>query len=141
VFDANVGDVEDEHLPTFYAPAKRGSSDAPEMLDMLRALKSVLAPLGEVTSLRLTERGSWSVVLSSEATIELGRGSTAEVRQRTERFVRTLPTLQHQYPAALMHADLRYPEGYAVKLRGMTTLQDGVSAKPALAPKPVSPTR
>ena len=75
---------------------------------------------------------------------------------RADRFVRTLPELKRQYPAPLAHADLRYPEGYAVKLRGLTTLQDGqkapvikkpVVAKPAPAHstpannKPLSSTR
>ncbi len=141
VFDANIGDVEDDHLPTLYAPAKRGSDDAGAMLNMLQALKPALAPLGAIDTLRLTERGSWSVELDNDATIELGRGSADEVRERAERFVRTLPELQRQYPAALMHADLRYPEGYAVKLRGMTTLQDGVAPKANPVRKPVSPTR
>ncbi|MBI3383790.1 MAG: hypothetical protein HY019_17440, partial [Aquabacterium sp.] len=44
-------------------------------------------------------------------------------------------------PAPLAHADLRYPEGYAVKLRGLTTLQEGQKApvikKPVVA-KPVA---
>jgi cell division protein FtsQ len=35
--------------------------------------------------------------------------------------------LHRQYPAPLAHADLRYPEGYAVRLRGVTTLQDAAS--------------
>ncbi len=141
VFEANLGDVEDEHLPTLVAPAKRSSDTAAVMLSMLQSLKPVLASLGEVDTLRLTERGSWSVVLSDDASIELGRGNTEEVTARAERFVRTLPSLQRQYPAPLLHADLRYPEGYAVKLRGMTTLQDGAPSKPAPVRKPETSTR
>lgn len=141
VFDANIGDVEDEHLPTLYAPAQHSQTDAASMLTMLQTLKPVLSPLGEIDTLRMTDRGSWSVELDNDATLELGRGNAEEVRERVERFVRTLPVLQRQYPAPLKHADLRYPEGYAVKLRGMTTLQDGVPPKGAPAPKPVPPTR
>lgn len=156
VFDANLGDVEDEHLPTLEAPLNPTAGEAKAMLDMLQRLKPVLAPLGEIDTLKLTERGSWSVELDDDASIELGRGSPDEVVARADRFVRTLPELKRQYPAPLAHADLRYPEGYAVKLRGLTTLQDGqkapvikkpVVAKPAPAHstpannKPLSSTR
>lgn len=136
VFDANLGDVEDEHLPTLEAPANPSAGEAKAMLEMLHRLQPVMAPLGEIDSLRLTERGSWSVELDSEATIELGRGNLDEVVTRAERFVHTLPELKRQYPAPLSHADLRYPEGYAVKLRGTTTYQDGAS-KPQTPKKPV----
>jgi cell division protein FtsQ len=137
VFDANLGDVEDEHLPTLEAPANPSPDEARAMLEMLRRLQPVLAPLGEVDTLKLTERHSWSVELDNEASLELGRGTVDEVLARTDRFVRTLPELQRQYPAPLHHADLRYPEGYAVKLRGTTTLQDG-APKPHPVRKPVS---
>jgi cell division protein FtsQ len=138
VFDANVGDVDDEHLPTLQAPANPTADEARAMLDMLHRLQPVLKPLGELDTLRLTERGSWSVELDNEASIELGRGTPEEVVARTERFVRTLPELRRQYPAPLSHADLRYPEGYAVKLRGLSTWQDGAS-KPQIPRKPTAP--
>ncbi|MDE2401281.1 MAG: cell division protein FtsQ/DivIB [Burkholderiales bacterium] len=125
VFDANLGDVEDEPLPTLSAPANPMPDQAKVMLDMLHRLQPMVAPLqAEIDTLRLTDRGSWSVLLDNGADIELGRGTADEVAVRVERFVRTLPELQHQYPAPLAHADLRYPQGYAVRLRGVTTLQD-----------------
>jgi cell division protein FtsQ len=148
VFDANVGDVEDEHLPTLNAPSNPSAHDAKVMLDMLHKLQPIMAPLGEIDTLSLTERGSWSVELDDDATIELGRGTDDEVLARTERFVRTLPELKRQYPAPLSHADLRYPEGYAVKLRGLTTLQEPAkpnthkpAAPSAAGAKPLSSTR
>jgi len=138
VFDANIGDVEDERLPTLQAPAKATASDAKTMLDMLQKLQPVLSPLGaEIETLRLTDRGSWSVVLDDDARLELGRGTADEVLARTERFVRTLPEFKRQYSAPLQYADLRYPEGYAVRLKGLTTWQDG--SKPPAIRKPVKP--
>jgi len=136
VFDANLGDVEDEQLPTLEAPANPSAGEAKAMLDMLHRLQPVLASLGDINTLKLTERGSWSVELDSDVTIELGRGNLEEVLVRAERFVSTLPEFKRQYPAPLYHADLRYPEGYAVKLRGTTTYQDAAS-KPAVPKKPV----
>jgi len=128
VFDANLGDVEDEPLPTLSAPAHPTSDQARVMLDMLHRLQPVVTALqSEIDTVRLTDRGSWSVVLDSGADIELGRGTPDELAERMRRFVRTLPELHRQYPAPLAHADLRYPEGYAVRLRGVTTLQDAAS--------------
>ncbi len=135
VFDANLGDVEDERLPMLRGPAHSTGIESARMLSMLRALQPLFEPLGEIHTLRLTARGSWSLQLDNEARIELGRGSDDEVRARAERFVRTLPALQRQYPAPLEQADLRYPQGYAVKLRGTSTWADAAN-KPKLKPPP-----
>src|SRR5690606_3130400 len=76
----------------------------------------------EIETLRLNDRGSWSLRLDNDAVIELGRGETDAVVARAERFVRTLPQLRRAYIAPLSYADLRYPQGYAVKLKGMSTM-------------------
>lgn len=136
VFDANIGDVE-ERLPTLDAPANAGPGESRAMLDMLRQLQPVLAPLGNIDTLHLSERGSWSVDLDNDADIQLGRGSEEEIIARAQRFVRTLPELKRRYPAPLSYADLRYPEGYAVKLRGTTTSQE--VPKPGAVRKPLPP--
>jgi len=80
------------------------------------------------------------VELDTDARIELGRGNVDEVLARVERFVRTLPEVNRTYPAPLSYADLRYPEAYAVKLRGLTTLQEAVKPK-VVAPKPATPAK
>jgi cell division protein FtsQ len=121
VFEANVGDVEDESLPEFSGP--EGSSA--RVLAMYRRLLPVLQQLGsEVTGLSLSGRGSWKVELESGAAIELGRGTEEEVSERTARFVRTVPTVLHRFHAPLESADLRHAEGYAVKLKGVTIAAD-----------------
>jgi cell division protein FtsQ len=136
VFDANLGDVEDEPLPTLHAPAHATPDQAREMLAMLHRLKPVLKGMdGEIDILKLTDRGSWSVQLDNDALIELGRGDTEEVVARAERFVKTLPQLRNQYPSALAYADLRYPKGYAVRLKGMTTMQEKSGVHPVGKPR------
>lgn len=135
VFDANLGDVEDEPLPTLSAPVHPSPEQSRVMLDMLRRLQPLVATMqAEIDTLRLTDRGSWSLELDSGANIELGRGTEDEVAARLQRFVRTVPELHRQYPAPLQQADLRYPEGYAVKLRGVSTLQEAAN-KAALKAK------
>ena len=118
VFEANLGDVEDDGLPIFSGP--EGSAVA--MLALYRKLTPILsAALGELDSLTLSSRGSWRVVLESGATLELGRGSEAEVTARTARFVSTLADVNAKFGKALEYADLRHTDGYAVRLRGLTT--------------------
>jgi len=56
--------------------------------------------------------------------VELGHGSIEEVTARTQRFVRTLTQVTSRYgrrPDALVSADLRHGDGYAVRLRGVGT--------------------
>ena len=119
VFDANLGDVEDDALPVFVGPD--GSSA--QMLAMHAKLAPLLADAlqARIATLGLSGRGSWRVALDSGAEIELGRGSEDEVLARTERFVRTLAQVTAQYQRPLLTADLRHRDGYAVRLRGIST--------------------
>lgn len=126
VFEANIGDVEDEALPRFAGP--EGSTAA--MLALYRRLQPVLARLGEgdVQALGLSVRGSWRATLENGAVLELGRGSDEEVMARSERFVRTLAQVTGHFQRPLEYADLRHADGYAVRLKGVTTI---VPAAPA----------
>jgi len=121
VFEANVGDVEDDSLPQFAGP--EGSSA--QVLDMYRRLQPLFTTLDtEVTALRLSGRGSWKVDLDDGAAVELGRGTQDEVVERTQRFIRTLPQVLHKFNAPLESADLRHAEGYAVKFKGLSVNAD-----------------
>lgn len=119
VFEANVGDVEDDALPRLHGP--EGSSAA--MLAMLRRLQPVLQPLnaGDLAQLDLSARGSWRVTLDKGAVVELGRGTEDEVVARTQRFVQTMPRVAAQYQRPLEGADLRHADGFAVRMQGVTT--------------------
>ncbi len=115
VFDANAGDLEDDGLTTLEGP----NGSAPQMLALLARLQPLLARLDlDVVRLVLSGRGSWRVDTDAGAVLELGRGSEAEVFQRTERFVRTLAAATSKWRAPLEYADLRHRDGYAVRLRG-----------------------
>ena len=98
-------------------------------------LQPVFEPLGmAVDQLELTGRGGWRATLDSDAVLELGGGTPQEVVQRTQRFLRTLTQVAAQYQRrvdALESADLRHAGGYALRLRGVTT----VTAQAAAAKK------
>lgn len=119
IFDANTGDVEDDNLPTFTAP---DATDAPQVLQMYQRLSDVLAPLdAHIDSVRLSERGSWSLTLDTGADIELGRGDADAVTDRARNFMATIDQVLQRYRRPLEYADLRYPKGYAVRLQGVST--------------------
>ena len=117
VFEANVGDVEDDNLPTLAGPD--GSS------------AHVLAMLGRVEALTLSGRGSWQATLDSGAVVELGRGSDDDVLARAARFVATVDQVTSRYHRPLEYADLRHSDGYAVRLKGVSTTPDAAADKTA----------
>ncbi len=128
VFEANVGDVEDDGLPVFAGP----EGSAAQMLALYRRLQGALARLDlGVLRVELSGRGSWRVELDSGAALELGRGSEDELMARSERFVRTYTQVAARWHQPLLYADLRHADGYAVRLQGVSTSPAG--GKPAAA--------
>jgi len=118
VFEANLGDVEEEHLPEFSGP----EGSAAQMLSLYRRLAPLFAAYKmEPVALQLSGRGSWSVELDTGASVTLGRGSEDELLARSERFLRSVSQVTGHFQRDLEHADLRHADGYAVRLRGITT--------------------
>lgn len=122
VFEADADDVEQDGLPRLLGAPERSA----EMLDMVRRLAPVLAPLGAgIDTLELTGNGGWRVLLAGGAVLELGSGTQEQLLARAHRLVHTLPGVAQQQGRradALEYADLRYADGYALRLRGVTTV-------------------
>jgi cell division protein FtsQ len=111
IFDANVGDVEDEDLPEFSGD----ESKAAAILAMYRRLLPVFRPL-ELTpvGVSLSDRGSWEVDMDDGATLEIGRGTDDEVVARCQRFVGTVTQATARQHREWVRADLRHADGYAL---------------------------
>lgn len=122
VFEANVGEVEQEELPHLSGPQGQSA----QVLAMYQALQPKFEALElSIEELDLTGRGSWRAKLDTGAEIELGRGSDDEVLARAERFLQTMTQVTSRYGrtvAAVESADLRHQGGYAIRLRGVTTV-------------------
>ena len=126
VFEVNQGDVEAEDLPLLNGP----SGQSALVLQGYRAVAPWLEKLDmKLTELELTNRGSWRVLLDGGGVIEMGLGSPADIQARVERFVSTVAQTSSKFGRNLESADLRYGNGYAIKLRGVTTVSAGDKQK------------
>ena len=126
-FTANQGELEDDaSVPLFVGP------DGAEGLIVQRyaELARWFAPLDvRVERIELTPRYAWQVNLSNGMTLDLGRDPGADApdphgvpgalnfASRVERFVRAWPAVLNRLDGReVTHADLRYPNGFALTL-------------------------
>jgi cell division protein FtsQ len=131
---SNSNDPQTAALPTLIGP--NGQSAA--VLAMYGKLEPLVAPLhARLTALQLQDRGSWRTVLvgsgqssdsaigrTVDAVIELGSGAPDELAARLQTFVATVPEIaaRHQRGVAdIESADLNYPNGYSLRLKGVGT--------------------
>lgn len=96
-------------LPRFRGP----EGSAPVMAQEYSTIAPMLAPLASpIAELHLSARGAWQVLLESGLTLDLGRG---DVGPRIERFVTAWPGLAAR-GVETKHADLRYANGFALRI-------------------------
>ena len=129
VFEANLGEVDQDSLPVLSGPEGQSA----EVLAMYRAIGPLFADMDlPIEQMELSGRGSWSVHLDAGAEIELGRGTVDDVKQRVDRFLKTLTQVVSRYGRAanaIESADLRHENGYAIRLRGVSTTQTDPAKK------------
>jgi len=130
VFEASLDDLDVDKLPRLKGPDDQ--SDA--VAQMFRVLRPLFASVDmDIDQLELTPRGGWRVLTEHGAAIELGRGTDAELVARLNLFFKTLSNVTSRYgrsSTALAGADLRHKDGYALRLRGVSTLETDNKKKP-----------
>jgi cell division protein FtsQ len=114
VFDGRT----DAELPLFAGP---GGTEA-EVARRYAAFREQLAPLQlEPRVVMLSPRYSWQLRLSNGLAMQLGRDSDKDrVADRLARFVTVYPQTLGQLVRKLDYVDLRYPNGFALRVPGMT---------------------
>ncbi len=130
VFTVNQGELDDELvLPQFEGPEGKESL----VVNRYAELARWFAPLDvTVRKLSLSDRLAWQVTLSNGMTLALGRDPGADApdaqgipgalpfADRIQRFVQALPQATQKIgDRVVTHADLRYPNGFALTLAAL----------------------
>ncbi|HLU79119.1 MAG TPA: cell division protein FtsQ/DivIB [Burkholderiaceae bacterium] len=130
-FTAYAGDLSEETV----LPQLRGPEDSERLVVQRYAeVARWFAPLQlRVSELTLSARYAWEATLSDGMRLTLGRDPAADIADphgrsgalpfaaRIERFVEAWPRLaQNLNGRAIEHADLRYPNGFAITLAPVT---------------------
>jgi cell division protein FtsQ len=121
-FAADLEEDGEARLPLFAGPA--GTEG--ELARRYRRFVELLAPLGETPDrVVLTPRFAWQLRMASGLNLELGRDGAEPVEERLARFVAAYPDSIGRLPrrdttAADMrrNVDLRYPNGFAMRVAG-----------------------
>jgi cell division protein FtsQ len=106
----------DAALPLFAGPA---GSEA-ELARRYRRFREILAPLGAAPErVVVSARRAWLLRLDDGLTIALGRDAADDpVEARLARLVAAYPESLGRLGRRVEHVDLRYPNGFALRLAG-----------------------
>jgi cell division protein FtsQ len=127
-FAATMERADEARLPLFAGPA--GTEG--ELTRRYRRFAELLAPLGQapehgvIAAIVLTSRYAWQLRLADGLELELGRDGAEAVEQRLARFVAAYPESLGRLPqraaatgtSVPRHVDLRYPNGFALRVAG-----------------------
>lgn len=98
-----------EGLPLLHGPDAR----VPDVVALYNQSREMFAAGGfTIERLQLDRRDSWSLTLGGDIEVTVG---SQEARLRLQRFARVLPRLLADSEAALLRADLRYTNGFALE--------------------------
>lgn len=113
-FTGQLEDAQAAQLPLFAGPAHTER----ELARRYQRFAGILRPLGEAPErVILTPRHAWQLRTSGGLHLELGRDGAEAVESRLARFVAAHPaTLGRLPPAATRHVDLRYPNGFVLRV-------------------------
>lgn len=122
LFTANQGELEQDDLPALYGP----DGTAQDVLAKYRAFTRWFAPLGaKPVEVTLSPRYAWSVKLSNGMEIQLGRERDGDtLRKRSDRLVLAWPEVSHRWGDHIEYVDLRYPNGFAIRVAGVRFIPD-----------------
>jgi cell division protein FtsQ len=118
LFEASGGALDTDNLPVLAGPDTRSA----EILSTFKALSALMQTHNmTLTRLVIDPFNAWQATLDNDATLALGAGGSAEVLARAQRWLSHWPTVKRQYDSPMQSVDLRYPQGFSVRLSGVTT--------------------
>lgn len=115
-----------EPLPTLEGP--EGTEKL--LVDGYRQFRQALLPLGkQPTHVWLSDRRAWRLELDRQLTVEIGRDEGVD---RLQRFVTAYPNSLARLDQSFEYVDLRYPNGFAVRMPGFNP-SDNKAVRPGKA--------
>ena len=135
VFVANTAEAEEDAQLL----ALDGPPDSEEdVVEKLEIMREWFKPMKlEPLAVALSGRYAWRAKLSNGMVIEFGREQTDEDRAameaRVKRFVASWPQVTEQMGKQIEYADLRYPNGFAIRAASVRFLTDAQAAAAAKA--------
>ena len=116
VFAATAPAAEMAVLPLLYGP----SGTAPEVLKRYGEFVGSLKPLGQrPVQVTLSPRLAWQLKLENGMVVEMGREQPkSPVAVRLQRFIEAYPGTVGKRPVPPSVVDLRYPNGFAMRVAG-----------------------
>ncbi|VVE35228.1 cell division protein FtsQ [Pandoraea pneumonica] len=133
LFAANLAEAEDDgKLPEFAGPPGSEKDVTARYYDFVKWF----APLNmKPEAVTLSNRYAWGVRLVGGLQLALGRERTPETLvTRSRRFVQAYPQVAARWGNQIEYADLRYPNGFAVRAAGMRFLSEEQAKKLAATP-------
>lgn len=135
VFVANTAEAEeDAQLLALDGPPESEQ----DVVEKLETMRDWFKPLKlEPLAVALSGRYAWRAKLSNGMVVEFGREQNDEDRAameaRVKRFVASWPQLTEQWGKQIDYADLRYPNGFAIRTASVRFLTDAQAAAAAKA--------
>jgi cell division protein FtsQ len=121
LFTANQGEL-DQELPAFDGP----DGSAKEVVERYRDFQKWFAPIGaKPVEVTLSPRYAWTVKLSNGMQVELGRERNSDtLSDRSRRLTAAWSAITQRWGNDIDYADLRYPNGFAIKAASMRFISD-----------------
>lgn len=137
LFVANTAEAEEDAQLLALDGPPDSEADVVEKLEVMRQWFKPLK--AEPLAVSLSGRYAWRAKLSNGMTVELGREQTEEDRtamdQRVRRFIAAWPQVTQQWGKDIEYADLRYPNGFAIRAATARFLTDAQVAAAVKAEK------
>jgi cell division protein FtsQ len=124
----------DADLPVFYGPGDGVMEVTKSYGNYSQVLNKADIKIAQVA---LSPRRAWEIKTDKGLEIALGR---VDMDTRLEKFANAYKSTLSQLNVKVIYADLRYPNGFAVR-KPLTLMPKPLSVAPVLPIKPVKPTK
>ncbi|MBC8749753.1 cell division protein FtsQ [Paraburkholderia sp. WC7.3g] len=126
LFTANQGEL-DGDLPAFDGPDGTAKEVVARYHDFQKWFSAIHETPEEVT---LSPRYAWTVKLSNGTQVELGRERNQDtLADRSKRLTAAWSAVTQRWGKDIEYADLRYPNGFAIRAAGMRFISESDKGK------------